>query len=214
MSFLLHQACLMAARGAPGLRFLAGVHLFLGWALATGQPDHLTPADACSDYLAGPHPGSVWTLGDCVTVWSQFQTSVPNPFRSRVPDMDTWDSTGLQLREAGSPCMVKATFTPDGAGSTTMRNLATWIFAEELGCDWATPVWSGRSASNLNGTTLYCHWTTTLEDATIARHDMAKNAAALRATNRCSVIDWLSYFQFNVPSVPWPETGTLKVIEV
>lgn len=204
----------MSTIRAPAWLLSAALRFLLGRTLVNAQSNHLNPADACSDYVAGPHAGSVWTLEDCIEVWSQFQTSVPEVFRSRVPDVDTWDGTGLQLREAGSPCMVKATFDPDGAGSTTMRNFATWIFAEELGCDWATPIWTGKGTSQGNGTTLYCHWTATLEEANLARQDLAKNGAALRATNRCSIIDWLSYFQFNVPSVPGPGQGTIKVIEV
>ena len=99
------------------------------------------------------------------------------------------------MRGTGSPCIVEATFTPDGAGSTTIRHFATWDFSRELGCDWMTPRWSSKTVNGGNTTaTMCCHRAGTLDDAELAKTDPRK-LTALRATNHCSVVDWLSYFQ-------------------
>lgn len=205
----------MGAFVSPALLLLSVAQVAICSSPATAQPKELNPPGACSDFATGKYPGSSWTLADCIDVWERFDDSVPPSFRSRVPDIDAWGDTGLVLRRAGSPCMVKAAFNPDGAGSTTMRNFATWIFSEEMGCDWVTPVWSGRKMEHGNGTTtVYCHQTATVGKADLVNGDLAKYRAALRATSRCTVIDWLLYFQFNVPSIAMPDTGVLKVVEV
>ena len=189
--------------------------ILLSSSFSNGYSDGSNPSTACSDFAGGQLAPSVWTLEDCEKVWAHFEESVPAVFRPRLPDIDMWGDTGKQLRNLGSPCMVKATFDPDGVGSTTIRNLATWIFSEEMACDWVTPSWSGRIMTQGNGTTsLYCHWTATLEEANFAKEDLANRGKALRATNRCSVVDWLSYFHFDAVSVTWPEMATLSIIEV
>ena len=181
---------------------------------AIGQPPSLNPPDACSEFSGGAPLGTVWTLEDCVDVWTDFEESVPSWLHSRLPDKDVWGDTGTEMRRAGSPCIVEATFAPDGAGSTTIRHFATWLFSRELDCDWMTPRWSSTNIHQGNTTaTMYCHRTGTLAELELAKTD-PKKMAALRATNRCSVVNWLSYFQFAVPSVTVSETASLKIIEV
>lgn len=201
----------MAAFSLPGMVLLALGHELVRL-IPMSQAEELNPP--CSDFSVSPHPSSAWTIDDCIDVWAQFDATVLPPFRHRMPDLDTWGTTGLDLRQAGSPCGVKSTFATDGVGSTTIRNLATWIFAEEMGCDWITPRGSGRTIVEGNTTTtLYCHRIDTKEEYNVARKDMAKFRASLRMTNHCSVVDWLSYFQFDASAVTWAETGELKVIQ-
>lgn len=194
---------------------LTAAHLLSKSQPATAQLKELTPSDACSEFASDQPSGSVWNVEDCIGVWTDFEESVPSWLHSRLPDTDVWGGTGKDLRRAGSPCIVEAVFDPDGAGSTTIRNFATWIFSKELDCDWMTPRWSGQKVNQGNSTaTMYCHLTATLEEAKLARSNPDKLGAALRATNRCSVVDWLSYFQFDVPSVTCPESTRLKIIQV
>lgn len=194
------------------LPILALGHVLLELTPATGYAKESFPLDACSDFF---NEGLAWTHDDCLEVWAQFIETVPSGLRRRTPDVGMWASTAAKLREASSPCMVNSTFTPDGSGSTTIRNLATWIFSEQMGCDWVTPRWSGKIIGTGEGAAvLYCHRTATTEEFGTAKTDKGHLRAALGSTNRCSVIDWLSYFQFGVPSVTWDGNGVLKVIQV
>lgn len=192
------------------LPILALGHVVIEHGPANGQAWEKFPPDPCSDFF---NKGLAWTHDECMEVWAQFIGTVPPGLRRRTPDVEMWASTAMQLREASSPCMVNSTFAPDGSGSTTMRNLATWIFSEEMGCDWVTPRWSGKIIGKGNGAAvLYCHRTATTEEFDLAT--TKKGHPALGSTNRCSVIDWLSYFQFNVPSVTWDGNAILKAIQV
>ncbi len=187
-------------------------HVIFGLTQATGHAWESFPPDACSSFF---NKGLAWTHDDCMEVWTQFIETVPSGLRRRTLDVEMWASTAATLREANSLCMVNSTFTPDGSGSTTIRNLAAWIFSEEMGCDWLTPRWSGKMIGKGQGAAvLYCHRTATTEEFGIARTEKGHLGAALGSTNRCSVIDWLFYFQFNVPSVSWDGNGILKVIKV
>lgn len=172
----------------------------------------MEPSEACVDFATGPYysSGSTWTHDDCVEVWERFRRSVPSGLQQRFPDVDLWGDAGVELRQAGSPCLAASKPTSDGAGSSTIRHLATWIYAEQMGCDWVTPDWGKRRVGQGNGTAvMYCHRT-----ATNLELDLSKPLKELQAVRRCSVIDWLSYFQFNIPSIQLPEGTTLKYIEV
>ena len=169
----------------------------------------IQPEDACADFSAGSIlPGSSWTLENCIDVWNRFATTVPNGLRRRLPTVDIWGQSASELRRAGSPCLVASDPTSDGAGSSTIRHFATWIFASEMGCDWVTPDWGKRHVEGGNGTVVYCHRTATTEEM-----DFSRPPNELKALRRCSVIDWLAYFQFGVPSVSVPEDGEVKIIQ-
>ena len=43
--------------------------------------------------------------------------------------------------------------------------------------------------------------------------DLSKPIEELRSLRRCSVTDWLAFFQFGVPSVAMPEGGEVKIIQ-
>lgn len=186
--------------------FLLG-SVFLLSTPAIGQPRGIEASEACVDFGPGGHPGSSWTLEDCIEVWENFALTVPNGLQKRLPHVDLWRETSAELRQAGSPCLVAPNPTSDGAGSSTIRHLAAWIYSEQMGCDWVTPDWGKKQVGGGNGTAvMYCHRTATTEEM-----DLSKPAEELQSMRRCSVIDWLSYFQFDVPSVSLPESGTVFV---
>lgn len=170
--------------------------------------DILQPEEACADFAGGGYPGSSWTLDNCIDVWTRYARTVPSGLQRRLNDVDIWREAASELRRVGSPCLVASEPTSDGAGSSTIRHLATWIFAEEMGCDWVTPDWGKKPVDGGNGTVMYCHRTATTQEM-----DLSKPNAELQALRRCSVIDWLAYFQFDVPSVGRPEGGETKVIQ-
>lgn len=190
--------------------------------LAHGQESSgITPASACADFAAGQSIGlawdreaghnrdHAWTFEDCVEVWTQYSTTIIDIFVPRKPDADLWRDTGSELRKQGSPCMLSSTAGGDGLGSTTLRHLATWIFAEEMGCDWITPDWGRRKVSKGDGqAVMYCH-------SVVSKDELKSynNTTEAKATRRCSIVDWLSYFQFEKTSVNWPASGLVKVLK-
>eukprot|EP00752_Nemacystus_decipiens_P015660 g13975.t1 len=128
---------------------------------------------------------------------------------SKCRDDSIWGDTGTELRRAGSPCLVASRPAPDGVGSSTIRHLATWIYAEQMGCDWVTPDWGKEHVGPANETAeMYCHRAATSEEM-----DLSKPRTELEAMRRCSVVDWLSYFQFDAPSMELPEGETLEYID-
>lgn len=91
-----------------------------------------------------------------------------------------------------------------------MRILSEWIFSEELGCDWVTPEWKPHYVNGINGTVLYCHTTAT----TAELRNTSVSPLTVNEHNHCSVVDWLAYFQLNLPSVNLPKGEKIKAIEV
>lgn len=172
-----------------------------------GKPNGLVlPEEACAEFAPGSSPGSSWALDTCLDVWSIFASTAPPGLQRGSSDVDTWRETANELRRVGSPCLVASAPAGDGAGSSTIRHLASWIFADEMGCDWVTPDWGKRHVEGGNGTVIYCHQATTAEERT-------QDLERVR-TQRCSVVDWLAYFQFGIPSVDLPEDREVKVIQV
>lgn len=204
------------------------------------QPSTLLPVTvdafgACRDFrtLEGipglsssqPSPSlspSSWTLEDCLAVWTQFVDTIPpGQQQHRLKFVDLWKETAAELRRAGSPCLVNANPGDDGLGSSTLRHFASWVFAEEMGCDWVTPDWgkervvlgAGGGEAGGNGTAsaavMYCHRTATLDEM-----DALAPSSNVQDKHRCAVVNWLAYFRFDAPSVGLPEGGTSKVIQV
>ena len=105
-----------------------------------------------------------------------------------------------------------------------MKLLASWVFAEEMGCDWVTPDWGKRRVAlegegegaggggGGNGTAsavvVYCHTTATFEEL-----ESLALSSDVQDRHRCAVVDWLAYFRFDVPSVDLPERGRSKLIQ-
>lgn len=187
------------------------VHLFFLLRLApvSGQARTIQPAEACAEFEGGRFPGSAWTFDDCVDVWTHFSASIGPGLQRRLPLVDLWKPIASELRRVGSPCLVAPSATTDGVGSSTIRHLASWIFSKEMGCDWAKPDWGKKSVDGGNGTVMYCHRTATTQEM-----DLSKPLAELQAMRRCSVVNWLEYFQLGVPSVEQPEDGNFNIIQV
>lgn len=166
-------------------------------------------AEACADFAMDENAGSSWALGDCMNVWENFSLSLPPWMHRRFPLMDVWKDTASDLRQANKPCLVAPTAPLDGVGSCTIRHLASWIFSKQMGCDWVTPDWGKKPATQGNGTVVYCHRAATTEEM-----ENSKSREEQQAMRRCSIVNWLSYFQFDVPSVALPEDEKLKFVEV
>lgn len=164
----------------------------------------VTTGDACADFATGVYPGLSWTFDDCMKVWETFAMSAPQGMQRRFPSADLWKDTAVELRRAGSPCLVAPPPIGDGVGSSTIRHLATWIYSEQMGCDWVTPVW-GRGFKLGNGAVVYCH---------SMKFEHFKTEEEKQSMNHCSVANWLSYFQFDVPSVALPQNETIKHVQV
>lgn len=170
------------------------------------QQTRVGPDEVCRDFSAGRRPGLPWTFDDCLEVWANFEgTILYNP---NHPEVEMWRDAALELRRKGSPCLLASDTYPDGLGSTTIRHLATWILAEEMGCDWVTPDWGYNAVPGQDGKVAgYCH--------SIVTNDDQRSLASARGsagTKRCSKVNWLSYFQFDKPSVSWPDTGSIKIV--
>ena len=168
------------------------------------------PEEACADFAEGNPPGSAWSLADCTQVWTQFADTVPSSLWKRLPYTDPLKETAAELRRAGSPCLASGSARGDGVGSTTIRILSSWLLAKEMGCDWVTPDWGRRHVVGDDESVLYCHRTVAKSQMGILRN---QTDAALMEMTRCSVVDWLSFFQFSVPSVSLPEEVNIKEIE-
>ena len=171
----------------------------------------MEPREACEELATGSYALSSWTFDDCLQVWDNFRETVPAGFQNRLGGLDLWGDAGVKLRQGGSPCLMESGTESDGAGSSTIRHLATWIYSRQMGCDWVTPHWGKQSAGEGgNGTAvLYCHRTATTQEI-----DLSRPAKELRDLRRCSVIDWLSYFNFAAPSVEIPLGAKLEKVAV
>ena len=168
----------------------------------------LLPLEACIDFASGQYPESPWTLSECLEVWADYADTIPVGQQPRVPLVDTWRETATQLKSAGSPCLAASNPGTDGVGSSTIRHLSAWIFAEEMGCDWVTPDWGKKHVDGGNGSVVYCHRAATTQEAA-----MPLTRTQMQEQQRCAVVDWLAYFQFGVPSVSSPREGTARVIQ-
>lgn len=107
--------------------------------------------------------------------------------------------------------MVESTLHADGVGSMTMRHLAAWIFAEEVGCDWVVPNW-GRPLADGDGTSMYCHTAATTDEEQRGFNATADGMEAI--AHRCSVTNWLEYFNFKATAVELPVADSFRVVQV
>lgn len=121
------------------------------------------------------------------------------------------------MRLRGKPCLVESVVSADGVGSSTLRHVAAWVFAEEVGCDWLTPDW-GIPKIDQHGTMVYCHTVAIPQEVEDMKQKIAtSNASAqeLQAmVHRCSLTNWLDFFNLAEASVEPPEADSIKEIEV
>ena len=164
----------------------------------------------CSDFADRRFTGLSWTLDDCTDVWSAFRDNISRALNIRPPHVDIWKATADELRQAGKPCMLTSFLNAYssvhgvGVGSTTWKHLATWILAEETGCDWVTPSWTSPNGPAKNETGTYCHW---VKDKTTRDRSSVLEKP-------CVSVNWLAYFNFGVPSTDVPEGITLRNVTV
>lgn len=101
----------------------------------------------------------------------------------------------------------------DGVGSMTMRHLTAKIFAEEVGCDWVTPEWGAPSLGDGSGASLYCHSAATYEEQQRGFSNTTQEEAETMV-RRCSLTNWLEYFNFKMSSVEPPANSSFRIVEV
>eukprot|EP00903_Cladosiphon_okamuranus_P008265 g7955.t1 len=120
------------------------------------------------------------------------------PDRALYRDRELFTDIAVEQRRRGSPCLVQSGVYNDGVGSTSVRDLATWVFAEEMGCDWiegGVQAWEEKAAlPNSSGATLYCHSIKgTGRSTNLVRGELPKDSSA----TRCSMYNWFGFFTFD-----------------
>lgn len=169
----------------------------------------ISPTDACEEF-ASDTDGLAWNMADCVDVWSRWVDTIPRALHRGYEDRELLKDIASEMRQRGNPCMVQSGNAADGAGSSTIRHMATWIFAREIGCDWVTPDWRRHNRENPTGdkTAWYCHSKKdreeTLEDSI--------SGEEIQDIVRCYVISWLYFFHYDVPSFDIPGNATTKTV--
>lgn len=183
--------------------------LFFARLISTSTATTVQPADACSEFGDGRFPGSVWTSEDCMDVWTEFNSTIPDELMEREPMVDIWRDMGAELRRDAVPCMLGTDRKSDGVGSSTIRHIAAWVLSREMNCDWVTPDYGRHSLDGGNGTIMYCHKVSTKEET-----QLFKSPGEASKMKPCEVANWIEYFQFRVPSMDEPDRQKVKVIEV
>lgn len=166
--------------------------------------------EACRDFSSEVELSSGWQLADCANVWNSWTRTLPRFLFVNMNERELMRETAAELRRTGSPCLVQSPIYGDGVGSATIRYLASWMYAEEVGCDWIKPVWRKREI-DADGTILYCHRTTN-----IAEWEEIKkgNAPMDPTTMRCALHNWVKYFHFESHTVARPTNGSFMIVEV
>lgn len=126
----------------------------------------------------------------------------------------------------GSPCLVGSVMNADGVGSMTMRHLMTQMYAEEVGCDWLTPEWGAPMVGDGSGASLYCHSAATYDEQRRWSNNNNNDTTTTNSNKaitqdewtpvvrRCSLTNWLEFFNFKMSSVEPPVNCTYRVVEV
>lgn len=178
----------------------------------------ISPVEACGDFQTTSTLDfeSSWDFDDCIAVWNAWAATVPDVLHPRYDVRDRIRETALALRNLGSPCLLDAAKTLDGAGSSAIRTLSNWVLAEEIGCDLVSPTW-GRSVQGTNGTVLYCHEKTPEANEKIDQ-SMGVDYFANNSDSRemsCAVVNWLQFFRFDIVGRETvPVNGSIKFVEV
>eukprot|EP00904_Undaria_pinnatifida_P013525 jgi/Undpi1/9302/HiC_scaffold_26.g11760.m1 len=211
------------ARGAATTFFLGSAIILVRKTLTaqTVREQALVPAQACADFSQEAGGGGSaqsalplpWRVSDCVDVWSAWSGTVPISLHYDYPDQQLLRETAADMRRRGSPCLVESTLPTDGVGSMTMRHLAAWMFAEEVGCDWVLPNWgTTRDSADGDGASLYCHTAATTDEEQRGFNASAEEVETI--LHRCSVTNWLEYFNFKATAVELPVADSFRVVEV
>lgn len=167
--------------------------------------------EACPEFDEETPIGSGWLRSDCVTVWSQWADTLDGFQYQSYSYRGVFNETARDMRQQGNPCLVDSFRYPDGVGSSAVRLLATWMFAEEMNCDWITPE-SPRSTIDENGTSLYCHPLMSVVGHAPDSLDQAYDLE--NGSWRCEVTNWLRFFRYDAHGTDWQKSGTVKTIHV
>lgn len=174
-------------------------------------------AQACEEFPERKRSGSGWLFSDCTVMWTAWTRTLEDADFVNCDLRGVFNETASRLRQEGHPCVLDSTQYQDGAGSASVRHLATWMVAEELGCDWVAPKLSSQRIDE-DGTQMYCHKTVTVnqlhQTAVSEFHGEIDPANFPERVLRCEVVNWLEYFRFRDHGVNWKDTGGTKKIEV
>lgn len=145
----------------------------------------------------------------CTDVWSTWKiTAYDNQFDD-LGYREIFNQTATELRQQGWPLMAESYAFSDGLGSTTLRHLVTWMFAEEMGCDWIKPRLLEKQKSD-DGTDLYCH-------STVAKLNHEIRVGPLSdypSDTPCLVTNWPVYFCYLEHGVNMAKMDQTKVTPV
>lgn len=172
-------------------------------------PEAISPAAACEDFAGNDIERPSWSLADCQGVWAQWSSVLPQHTLLGYMDRRLLQQTAEHLRREGLQCFVQLPQVGDGVGSSAIRSIITWMFAEEIGCNWAIPDW-GRRRTDAQGRSKYCHAVTTINE----RANMTVEERRQAEGETCIYVNWLQYFGFDRHSVPLPEQGIAKTVVV
>lgn len=178
---------------------------------AQDQPSPIVHVEeACAEFFSGGNSLSGWRHSDCVDVWTSWFSTVPNYVYGPFPQREMLAKVAGQLRGRGLPCLVQSGAYNDGVGSTAMRHLASWMFSEEIGCDWVTPHWRKTSVDS-QGTIMYCHGM-----YSVAEVEEIRLGKAVRdpGKTRCMLYNWVEYFNLPSHSTTRPTNSTIRVVQV
>lgn len=172
----------------------------------------LEAKEACRDFSDSRFTGLMWTVDDCFDVWETYRDTLEIRYHVRPPHVDLWRTTAENLRQEGFQCLLTSMASSDGVGSATIRHFSNWILAKEMGCDWITPDWGTKALKmydyNKTSDVVYCHSHASLADR---RNFTLQDYIRSR---RCTVVNWLLYFNLDIPSTDMPKGAILKVVEV
>ncbi|CAN0029784.1 unnamed protein product [Scytosiphon promiscuus] len=152
---------------------------------------------ACEEFRAEGTNGSLWLLEDCINVWRDWAPTVTMAPRWKKEEEQFFSDVSDRLRRQGNPCHVQAPYSWDGVGSRTLRYLATWSYAKEMGCDCLLP--KGYRSKPSTDDVLYCHQIKRINPENFS----------------CSAVDWMEYFNISAHMKPYPDDGrSAKTIEI
>lgn len=116
------------------------------------------------------------------------------------------------MRRRGNPCLVDTLKTFDGVGSSMTRQIAAWLYAAEVGCDWVHPDFDQGNVSTIltqqNTPSVYCH-----ELKRLPGFDRMAPLAESATPRRCVRVSWILYFNLHKVSVP-PILPDVKVEQI
>lgn len=156
--------------------------------IGSSEPATAAGGDApCEVFGSETRENIGWQFADCLDVWTAWNKSLSG--RHDLPNTDVnvrnfFSTVAEQYRAAQFPCEVKSVQWNDGAGSRTMRFLADWIFARNLGCDW---MGVGETTNGTKSSELYCH--AAARTASDPRGISPEDESA-----RCTHVNWLKFF--------------------